>query len=381
MTACHAMAKNTLLRPTLLPGLARLWRNRHTLQLGTDPARAVLLELADPTLVRLLDLLDGSRSMRAILDHAARINLAREDAQALMDTLHTAGLIMGAHSLLPANLPATARLRLSAEAAALALRGRDAPATPAQILRRRAAARIVLTGRNRLAAPVAITLARAGVGHVCPDLAGQLEPADAIEVGLWPEDLPRPRPAGAAVAEAIAQAVPGTETRPVRIGRASMVVLLGADRPANLMSAGYAQRRQAHLMIDIRDGTPVVGPLVIPTGSPCLNCLDLHRRDRDPDWPELSSQIALIGAATPCDTTTLLAAASFAAAEILAYLDGGPPDTLGAAVEIRSPGRLRRRTWPPHPNCRCLRRRAAPGAAEPRPGRGHGARSSVTMSG
>ncbi|RQX54996.1 hypothetical protein DLJ57_07720, partial [Micromonospora chalcea] len=51
-----------------------------------------------------------------------------------------------------------------------------------------------------------------------------------------------------------------------------------------------------------------------------------------------------------------IAAGVFAAAE-----------TLGGAVEVAAPGRVRHRRWPPHPSCGCCRRRpirsapAAPG--------------------
>ena len=43
------------------PGLPRVWRGPHTLQLGTDPTRAVLIDLPDPRAAELLDLLDGTR--------------------------------------------------------------------------------------------------------------------------------------------------------------------------------------------------------------------------------------------------------------------------------------------------------------------------------
>ncbi|MGH3681909.1 MAG: hypothetical protein ACRDT2_16870, partial [Natronosporangium sp.] len=55
-----------LARPTLLPGLRRIWRDRHRLQLGVDPARAVTLQLPEPGTARLLDLLDGTRSERTV---------------------------------------------------------------------------------------------------------------------------------------------------------------------------------------------------------------------------------------------------------------------------------------------------------------------------
>jgi hypothetical protein len=357
------MTRSVLPRPTLLPGLARLWRDRHTLQLGLDPRRAVLLEVANPAAARLLDLLDGTRSESAVLDHAATINVSRDDARTLIDTLRAANLVVAAHTLLPTDLPEPARQRLSAEAAALALRGPDSPGTPAQLLRRRAAARVVVTGQGRLGAPVAIALAQSGVGQVHADLPGRVDPTDTAGGGLLATDVRRPR--SAAVADAIARTAPGTQTRPVRRGRADLVVQVGADRPAGLLAAGYAQRRQAHLLLGLRDGTPVVGPLVRPTGSPCLNCMELHRQDRDPGWPALAAQLAAGNAPEPCLTSTLIAAVGYATGEILAFLDGAVPETLGGAVEVAGPGRVRRRTWPPHPACGCgPRRRPAAGGGE-----------------
>jgi bacteriocin biosynthesis cyclodehydratase domain-containing protein len=344
-----------LLRPVLLPGLARLWRDRHTLQIGLDPAHAVLIEVANPTVVRLLDLLDGAHTEREVLAQAARLGVTADDARNLLGCLHRARLVVGAHTLLPTTLPEPMRQRLSAEAAALALHGTDAPATPAQILRRRAASRVVVTGRGRLAAPVALALAQAGVGHVSPELSGQVEASDTAGGGLGVADLRRPR--AEAVVAAIGRTAPGTETRPVRRGNASLVVQAGVDRPAQLLAEGFAQRRQAHLLVDIRDGTPVVGPLVRPGRGPCLNCLDLHRRDRDPAWPGLAAQLASAPAVDACAVPTLIAAAGYAAAEVLAYLDGGTPETVGAAIEISAPARVRRRAWPPHPRCTCRRRR------------------------
>ncbi|MBE1487123.1 hypothetical protein [Plantactinospora soyae] len=349
------MTRIPLPRPTLLPGLARLWRDRHTLQLGLDPHRAVLLEVANPAAARLLDLLDGTRSERAVLEHAVTINVTPDDARTLIDTLRAAGLVVAAHTLLPTDLPEPARQRLSAEAAALALRGPDTPGTPAQLLRRRAAARVVVTGQGRLGPPVAVTLAQSGIGQVHPDLRGHVVPADTVGGGLLASDVRRPR--AVAVADAIARSVPGTDTRPVRRGQADLVIQVGTDRPAELLAAGYAQRRQAHLLLGLRDGTPVVGPLVRSTGSPCLNCLDLHRQDRDPGWPGLAAQLAVDDAPEPCLTATLIAAVGYATAEVLAFLDGAAPETVGGTVEITGPGRVRRRTWPPHPRCGCGPRR------------------------
>ncbi|HEY8472647.1 MAG TPA: TOMM precursor leader peptide-binding protein [Natronosporangium sp.] len=315
-------------RPTLVPGLRRIWRGRCSLQLGVDPARAVVLELPDPRAAQVLDLLDGTRSERTVITEAERLGVPEPTTRSLLAALRQAGLVLGAQSLLPHNLPEPIRRRLADEAAALALRGADAPGTPAQILRRRAAAKVVVAGDGRLLTPVAVALAESGVGHVAP--------------------------ATEAAAEAIRRAAPGTATAPLRRSETTFAVHVGALGPANLIAAGYARYRVPHLLVAIRDGTALIGPLVPPRGQPCLNCLDLHRRDRDPAWPRLAAELAAAGD-EPCATTTRLAAAGLAAAEVLSWLDGGEPATLGALVELAAPGQLRRRSWPPHPRCDCAR--------------------------
>jgi hypothetical protein len=234
----------------------------------------------------------------------------------------------------------------------LALRG-SGTATPAQILRQRAAARVVVTGTGPLATAVAVTLAQAGVGHVHPR-DDRAQPAPPAHAGAGAPRAP--------IAAAIAHAAPGTRTGPVRKRDTTFVVPVGAVGPANLVAAGYARHRLAHLPMSVRDGTVVIGPLVPPAGGPCLNCIDLHRQDRDPEWPELAAQLAAPGD-DPCTVATVQCAAGLAAGEVLSWLAGETPTTLGASVELATPGRLRRRSWPPHPRCPCFARylRARPG--------------------
>ncbi|WP_349880459.1 TOMM precursor leader peptide-binding protein [Micromonospora sp. HUAS YX12] len=347
-----------LARPVLLPGLTRLWRDRHTLQLGEPPGRAVLLEMSSPGTARLLDLLDGTRSERAVLAQAGAARVPPDEARALLDTLRDAGLVVPAQALLPRDLAGAARARLAAEAAALALASPDLPGTPARLLRRRRAARVLVTGTGRLGAAVAVALAQAGVGHVVPDLTGPVGAGDLVGTGLTAAELGRPL--APAVRAALERCAPGTVTGPSRATRPDLVVQLGVDRPAELLATGYARRRQPHLLLDLRGGVPVVGPLVRPPVGPCLRCLDLHRGDRDPDWPALAAQLAADRGERgerACAAATRLAAAAFATAEVLAHLDGAQPETLGGAVEIRGPGRVRYRRWPPHPSCGCCRRR------------------------
>jgi hypothetical protein len=339
-------------RPTLIPGLPRVWRGPTELQLGSGPARAVLLQLPDPRAAGLLDLLDGTRSERLVLLEAAERGIPPGDAQLLLETLQAAGLAFPAAALLPP-LPEPARLRLLSEAGALA--HTHPTRAPARTLRRRAASRVVVSGYGRLGAGIAVALAEAGVGHVQPDLPGEVVAGELPGSPLRQTDIGRPRQE--AVAEAIGRVAPGTEG--VRRSDAAVVVQLNHDQPAALVATIHAQRRQPHLAVAVREGAAVIGPFVAATGAPCLACLELHRRERDPGWPGLPRPAT----PEPCAVTTLLAATAFAAAEVLDFLDGAEPATLGTATEISAAGRFRRRTWPPHPACDCARPRRRPALA------------------
>ena len=118
-----------------------------------------------------------------------------------------------------------------------------------------------------------------------------------------------------------------------------------------------------HLPVRVRDGTGVVGPLVIPGLSSCLSCADLHRTDRDPAWPALAAQLReVIGTA---DRPALLATAALALSQvqqIIAAARGvgaaasqvAPPATLNATVEVDVASQtIRARRWARHPLCGC----------------------------
>jgi bacteriocin biosynthesis cyclodehydratase domain-containing protein len=343
------MSRQPARRPTLLPTVRRLWRGPHRLQLGTDPARAVVLELDDPVHARLLDLLDGSHTERGLIRAARLAGITSDDAAALLRTLTAAGYVVDARTLELARASEPTRRRLAGETSALALR-----TDPSAAMRRRLQAQVLVTGWSRLAVPIACILAASGVGHVDPDQSGIVRVTDATPGGLLPTDAHRPR--GVAAAEALRRVAPDLEVTPLRRTRATFVVLVGFSAPASLTALSYARRRLAHLAVSVRDGTVVVGPLVQPGSSPCLNCLDLHRADRDPDWHAVAAQLHTgPDLPEPVAATTALSGAAYAAFEVLTHIDGGQPATLGATVEISEPGQTTRRQWSQHPGCGCRR--------------------------
>ncbi|WP_203742963.1 hypothetical protein [Catellatospora bangladeshensis] len=325
------MNRPPMTRPALLPGLRPMWRDPLTVQLGTDPEYAVVLELPHRSAARLLELLDGSRTERALLGEMSRLGMRADDVYAVLAALAERGLVVPAQALMPAALPPSRRERLGDEAAALALRQGETAGTPARVLQRRSQARVIVAGTGPLARLVATTLADAGVGKV-----GVV--AAAGESAAVAEGRPEAPPAGP----------PGT----LRATDATFRVQVGYA-----VSSRGTRRRVPHLALAVRDGIAVVGPLVPASGGPCLRCLDLHRTDRDPDWPALAAQLAAGPGRDPCAAATRLTAAGFAAAEVLAYLDGAEPTTVGTTVEINGVRPWRRRTWTPHPACDCTRRR------------------------
>jgi hypothetical protein len=118
----------------------------------------------------------------------------------------------------------------------------------------------------------------------------------------------------------------------------------------------------AHLAVRVRDGTGLVGPLVIPGVTSCLGCADRYRSDRDTAWPAIAAQLRdTIGVA---DRATLLATAALALSQVNRVIaavrgqeaipDPGPPQALNATLEFDlKAGAIVARHWTRHPLCWC----------------------------
>ncbi|MGH3658098.1 MAG: hypothetical protein ACRDUA_15695, partial [Micromonosporaceae bacterium] len=106
----------------------------------------------------------------------------------------------------------------------------------------------------------------------------------------------------------------------------------------------------------VRDGVVVLGPLVRPGQTACLDCLNLHRHSRDPRWPLLAAQLATAPEhPEPVEAGVAMFGASLAVQHALRHLDGEVPATVNGTLELSGPGAVRRRQWPPHPRCGCVR--------------------------
>lgn len=121
--------------------------------------------------------------------------------------------------------------------------------------------------------------------------------------------------------------------------------------------------RVPHLAVRTRDGSALVGPLVLPGRTSCLACADLHRSDRDAAWPAVAAQLR--GTVGTADRATVLATAALALDQVenllrtlrdTGALEGtdAPPPSVDTTYEFDVATRATAvRRWSRHPRCTC----------------------------
>ncbi len=139
---------------------------------------------------------------------------------------------------------------------------------------------------------------------------------------------------------------------------ADLTVLAATLVPDPSVVAALMASRTPHLAVRVREGVGIVGPLVLPGRTSCLNCADLHRADQDPAWPDIAAQ--LVGKPASSDVLFASGTAALAVAQVLESLiyvrghEQAPPAVLNATVELDlMAGVAERRSWYPHPDCQC----------------------------
>jgi hypothetical protein len=310
------------------------------------------------------------------------------------------------------------RDRLRPDLAAVSLATRD-PDGARRVLARRRLAGVQVRGGGRVGAQVAALLAAAGVGRVVVDDAGITGPGDLAPGGLGRADLGRPRAVAAMAALNRVTPAPVPSSDVASPYRPDLLVLAPVGLPVVRPDESLALERGgvAHLLAGVRETTGVVGPLVVPGSTPCLHCQHLSRFAADSAWPLLALQLARRAQAglDACDVTLATLVGALATAQVLAFLDAGHaraaatapadtapadttapaettpadtadwppmgpagashsapspplPATAGGTLEIATPDwRIRRRTWPLHPDCPCRAARAAAATSPPPP--------------
>lgn len=324
---------------TLSPAARLLWRSGRAVQLELGSRRVAVDGISAPVVGELV----GRRRAEAAADLPMTVRL--------QDQLVATGFLW------PAADPGDERLappqpRLAPELVALTARhGEQA----AEVLSSRRQATVAVQGRGRVGAQLAAVLATAGVGRLQVLDRGPVRMSQTAPGGVAPED--EGRPLADAAGRAILRAAPDTDTAPSPIGERPDLVVLAMDEPIEPdCRAALHARDCAHLPVSLRVDHGVVGPLVLPGLTSCLRCADLHRLDRDPAWNALAAQLSVPQRTTPAaDVALTTLIAGLAALEVLAFLDGRQPATVEGTLEVHTDDRrIRRRSWPVHPDCSCM---------------------------
>jgi len=241
--------------------------------------------------------------------------------------------------------------RLAGQLTALVPRYGDAAA---QVLAARRYASVEVTGRSRVVAHVAAILAAAGVGQVHCAVDGATRLHHLVPGGAVARD--EGTPLAAAAEAAVRRAAPEADTGPLGSDDRPDLTIVAAEAPfAEERLAALHAADAPYLAVRLGLDSGVVGPLVLPGLTSCLGCADRHRRDRDPAWTALAVQMTVGRRHGPAaDVTVATIVAGVAAQQALAFLDGDAPATLDGTIELQLPDwRLRRRSWPMHPECGC----------------------------
>ena len=241
--------------------------------------------------------------------------------------------------------------RLAGELAALAVHHGERAAA---VLRGRRAATVEVRGRSRVAAHLAAVLAAAGIGRVHCAADGVARLVQAVPGGITVGD--EGSVVAAAAEAAVHRAAPEADCTPLPMGKRADLTILATDGPVPDDRLGALHAADApYLVVTLGIDSGVVGPLVLPGLTSCPRCADLHRGDRDPAWPALAVQLAIGSRYGPASAVTVATiSAGVAAQQALSFLDGSEPDCIDATLELHLPDwRLRRRSWPPHPECGC----------------------------
>jgi bacteriocin biosynthesis cyclodehydratase domain-containing protein len=167
------------------------------------------------------------------------------------------------------------------------------------------------------------------------------------------------------LARRLAEAVASTDGRDGDGADPDLVVLVAPWVVAPADSGAWLRRDVPHLPVVAADGVVTVGPLVVPGATACLHCVALHRRDRDPSWVAVASQLVDRAPPTVDDWAALQAVALVRRAVRLP--EPGAEWRLDAAA-----GEVSRTLRQPHPDCRCA---APPGSDWARAARASPART------
>lgn len=159
----------------------------------------------------------------------------------------------------------------------------------------------------------------------------------------------------------IRASAPSTRTTlPANRQRPDVAVLAPVADGYPALAATLQSDGVPHLSAEVHETTGVLGPFVQPGRTSCLRCRDLFRTARDPGWPRAMVPFGGVDAVPTvedraCDVVLATQLAVQAVMHVLAFVEGDPPPTMNATLEMVPPfGAQTRYERPAHPDCGCL---------------------------
>lgn len=192
------------------------------------------------------------------------------------------------------------------------------------------------------------------VSHLVESLRPALatpRPARPIRLEAWSTSQAIHGLSALAKVSGVEMAVPETITND-RVPIADTAVLVADYLVHPRWADQLARENVPHISILFSDQTLSVGPVVTPGTTPCLVCVELHRRDEMVGWLEVSSQ--LWGKTSPLHTPTNTA---MAWALLLLFLSpggvGGSSPGFTRAAYLPDEGKVSWESVDFHPRCSC----------------------------
>ncbi|WP_125609719.1 TOMM precursor leader peptide-binding protein [Specibacter cremeus] len=341
------------------PGLRVVYRNATSVQVGVGPGGFIVegMTAADLAFVETLRRGTAGRDLAAILadldmSFARAAEICRSLAPALFDDDDF-------------HLPGLRGDRLLAEEHFLAGLHHH-PALGLLDQREDAVVRII--GLGRTGAALATALVTSGIGTLLLEDDRPVTASDVDggayggpDIGLR-RSLALRRRLLRLDAECRPHVVHGRDPGGPDLPRLDLVVQVGHDAVDAAAEARLLAADRPHLYVLLREQDGVVGPLVVPGATPCGECLERHRGAADPQWDEVSRQLAAGPPGTgpgrhPALESAALstALAGTAAAQVLLYIDAvNRPGAWSATLTFHgADGCWSRQELSAHPDCSC----------------------------
>ena len=329
-------------RPRLKSHAQPLRRGPGSIQLGLSPDTGVVLDgLSDAEIV-ITEGLDGSRDLPTLYARAAAAGVEPDRVSALISALIEHRLLIDTTTdrawLSP--LAGTRHQPARPDATAMAIAAAyHLTSDGLDCISARATQHVLISGEGDLPCALADLLRVGGIGRVSVGINA----ANSLDL-----DLRSHRSGG--------RAALGATLEPQTCPDLVVLAALGAIHS----EAGEPWRRRGipHLPLVVQAHRVQIGPLITTADGPCLSCMDLHRRDRDPAWPTVLSQLSAtwpLRPGAPVSPEGTLTAITIGVAAMIVHtcLDGqAVPRDLSLELSLPWPALLSRR-WFRHPLCRC----------------------------